>query len=360
MQQNFNINEKIKTAVNRIDQDNLSQIVGEPVDLKPKAAEAKTQPKLPAPIARRAKGSIAGALYTVGATVTIGFSALMAIYALIVHHITVAPTIATLCVFAAGVVMGVCAWRGFGYNKRFHRYIDLLGGRAVITLSEIEKATGKPHDFIERDLRRMIADGCFPQGSISDDGKVLALSPEAAAWYEEEQAKREAARVRKAARLAEEKQTPTIRDARLAAEKGLKQLAAIQASDRKVRDQATRDAFMQLEIVIERIVRFEQSHHEQLDDLRRFNTYYLPTTVKLAQVYAALEEQPQTAQVLASKREIADALGDIETAFDHILDNLTDDVRMDVSADISVMKTMFAQDGLNDNPFEASHEEGVK
>lgn len=346
----FNIGEKIKTAIDSIDTTNLTHIFGDHIHLYPQKAK-KQGPDLPAPIARHAKGNLSGALWVTGAVFTLCVAGMLAIFGLAVSHFMLGPTIAAIVVFAAGVWMGVMGGRRFGYAKRFRRYCDLLNGRAVITLSEIETTIGKSHDFVESDLRQMIADGLFPQGNISDDGEVFALSPEAAAWYAEKQAKAEAEKVRRAARLAEEQQNPTIRDARLAAEKGLKQFADIQAVERTIQDEKVRDAFMQLEIVTERILRFEQSHHERLNDLKRFNNYYLPTTVKLAKVYAALEKQPDSPNVRQSKREIVDALGDIETAFGHILDNLINDVRMDVSADISVMKTMFAQDGLNDDPF---------
>lgn len=348
----FNIGEKIKTAVDGINTDKLSQIIGSPVKLLSKRQETEKTPHLSAPVAKNVKGNVAGALFTVGSVGTIGFSGIMAIFSLAMSRFTVLPTVVTVIIFAVGVGLGVMAGRSFGYASRFRRYVKLLDGRAVITLSEIAASTGKSQAYIEKDLRRMIADGLFPQGSISDDGEVFALSPEAAAWYADEQVRQEASRARKAARLAEEKQNPTMRDARLAAEKGLKQLSVIQSCEKSIQDESVRDAFLRLEIVTERIVRFEQSHHERLNELKRFNNYYLPTTVKLAKVYAALEKQPDSENVRQSKQEIVDALGDIETAFNHILDNLINDVRMDVSADISVMKTMFAQDGLNDNPFE--------
>ena len=53
-------------------------------------------------------------------------------------------------------------------------------------------------------------------------------------------------------------------------------------------------------------------------------------------------ETPQA----ALRREIREALGTINEAFDRLLDSLFQDMAWDISSDISVMKTMMAQDGL--------------
>jgi hypothetical protein len=75
--------------------------------------------------------------------------------------------------------------------------------------------------------------------------------------------------------------------------------------------------------------------------------YYLPTTMKLLQAYIELDKQPLAGEnIISTKQEIKEALGTINTAFENLLDSLFQDMAWDISSDISVMKTMMAQDGL--------------
>ena len=80
--------------------------------------------------------------------------------------------------------------------------------------------------------------------------------------------------------------------------------------------------------------------------------YYLPTTVKLLKAYEELEKQPiQGENIITSKREIEESLDTLNTAFEKLLDKLFEEQAWDVSSDISVLKTMIAQDGLAEEDF---------
>ena len=80
--------------------------------------------------------------------------------------------------------------------------------------------------------------------------------------------------------------------------------------------------------------------------------YYLPMTVKLLKAYEELDRQPvQGDNIMKSKGEIEDTLDTLNIAFEKLLDNLFQDTAWDVSADISVLNTMLAQEGLTDEGF---------
>ena len=79
----------------------------------------------------------------------------------------------------------------------------------------------------------------------------------------------------------------------------------------------------------------------------------MPTTLKLVQAYKNFENEPiQTDNIVSSKREIRQIVDTINEAFENLMDSLYDDMAMDISADISVLKTMLAQEGLTGNDFE--------
>ena len=59
----------------------------------------------------------------------------------------------------------------------------------------------------------------------------------------------------------------------------------------------------------------------------------------------------QGENILSSKKEIEDTLDTLNMAFEKLLDDLFQDTAWDVSSDISVLKTMLAQEGLTENDF---------
>ena len=81
--------------------------------------------------------------------------------------------------------------------------------------------------------------------------------------------------------------------------------------------------------------------------------YYLPITLKLVNAYKEFDAQPiQGENISKSKKEIEDTLDTINTAFEKLLDSLYEDEAMEVSSDISVLNTLFAQEGLTKKDFE--------
>ena len=86
---------------------------------------------------------------------------------------------------------------------------------------------------------------------------------------------------------------------------------------------------------------------EVAGDLRKFMSYYLPTTEKLLQSYVDLRKENLSVEnITNSQREIEDATDVINDAFVQLLNQLFQDAAWDISSDISVMKTMMKQDSL--------------
>ena len=102
-----------------------------------------------------------------------------------------------------------------------------------------------------------------------------------------------------------------------------------------------------LELVITRIREEVKKQPAKAGELRKFMNYYLPTTWKLISTYLDFEHQPiLTENIKTSKTEIEATLDTINAAFETLLDNLFQSKAWDISSDISVLNTMFAQEGL--------------
>ena len=88
---------------------------------------------------------------------------------------------------------------------------------------------------------------------------------------------------------------------------------------------------------------------ERANDARRFINYYLPTTLKLLESYDLLEDQRyQGENITASRRQIEAVLDKLIQAVERQQDRLFRYDAMDVEAEIRVMETMMASDGLTE------------
>ena len=95
------------------------------------------------------------------------------------------------------------------------------------------------------------------------------------------------------------------------------------------------------------IFRVLREEPERADEVKKFMNYYLPTTIKLLKSYALMEEQSyQGENIVAARRRIEQILDSLVTAFEQQQDRLFRATALDVDADIEVLETMMAKDGL--------------
>ena len=102
-----------------------------------------------------------------------------------------------------------------------------------------------------------------------------------------------------------------------------------------------------LEAVSTRIFDYVKDHPEKLPQIRKFMSYYLPTTLKLLRSYDELSRQGVSGQNITGTMEKVEGMMDtIVLAFEKQLDGLFGDQAMDISTDITVLDNMMAREGL--------------
>ena len=117
--------------------------------------------------------------------------------------------------------------------------------------------------------------------------------------------------------------------------------------------EAVSEKMYRMELLTKRIFERVEQDPDSVEDIRKLMEYYLPTAVKLLEAYEKLDAQPvQGENILSSKKEIEDTLDTLNIAFEKLLDDLFQETAWDVSSDISVLKTMLAQEGLTGKDFE--------
>ena len=90
---------------------------------------------------------------------------------------------------------------------------------------------------------------------------------------------------------------------------------------------------------------FVHNHPEQLNRVRRFREYYLPTTRKLLDTAQGLGDT-DSANAAEIRRDITGILHTLNQAYEKLYDTLLQDVSMDVSTEIDTLEAMLRQDGL--------------
>lgn len=325
-------------------------------DIKPYHNLHKQNENLPAAVTKHPAGRILGPIqlaWGILATSGFGITALVMLIMTAVQGGSVFMVLAA--VFSALTLLSVTdIVRGrskVGLVNRFYRYARLIGSKGYIGIEELAFQTGQQKNDVLRDLRKMMKKHMFPQGRLDNQQTTFMLTQEAYQQYlQSEQTRRESIEAdRQAAREAEirrEEQAQDDQTQRILKD-GNAYIRMVHECNEKIRNEKMSYKISKLEAIMRRIFEQVERDPDSADDLHKFMDYYLPTTTKLLNAYIDLDRQEITGEnITATKKEIEDTLDTINMAFEKLLDSLFEDTAWDISSDISVMKTMMAQEGL--------------
>lgn len=274
-----------------------------------------------------------------------------------------------LAVFIPFLLLGIFMFRKGKTIKdrvnRFRNYMRTIGDRSFVKVIELARAIGRDEDYVIKDLEDMIDKHFFPHGHMDYQRTHLMLDDESYKQYMESQNAYEE-RVKAQQRKAEAARgvpegvkkafsTDDISDPELAKamEEGNTYMYRIRHANDLIPDEEITEKLDRMEELIRQIFDVLKKRPDQLPKLRKFMKYYMPTTLKLVSVYQELDAQPVEGEnIKASKMEISETFDTINLAYEKLLDSFFETAAMDVSSDISVLETMFAQEGLTkSDPF---------
>jgi hypothetical protein len=115
----------------------------------------------------------------------------------------------------------------------------------------------------------------------------------------------------------------------------------------------------QIESLTAQIFEIVEKEPEKQPQIKKFMNYYLPTSLKLLRQYADFDQHTAGGDVIAgSKAAIEESMDAVVKGFEKQLDKLYSKDALNVSADITVLKNMLAQDGLDEkeSPFAMQEE----
>lgn len=261
----------------------------------------------------------------------------------------------------ASVALGIKGSRQEGLAKRFRRYQQVIGERTFCLIEELSAAIGKKPKFVQKDLRKMIRDGFFPQGYLDKKETCLITDQQTYQQYlqtekaYEARAQEAQADGRKAGvqQVSASAAAPHGSEYQELLAEGQSYIRHIHTCNDKIEDPVISEKLDRMEMIVTRIFTEAGRNPDVADDLKKMMSYYLPTTKKLLDAYCELDEQPVPGEnIETTKQEIAATLDTLNNAFAKLLDDLFEEKAWDISSDISVLNTMLAQEGLTEGAFD--------
>ena len=242
-------------------------------------------------------------------------------------------------------IMGICGNRLRKKFKRFRSYVKTLNGKPYANVKDLAKSVRKSEKFVRKDLKRMIDKRMFLEGHLDKNGVCFMATDDAYEQYIETERNME----ERKAEEARKPKTQLSEDVKKVIEEGNRYIEEIRRSNDAIPGVEISNKIYHLENVIRRIFQRVEKHPELINDLHKFMDYYLPTTMKLLNAYEELDKQDMLGEnIKTAKQEIENTLDTINVAFENLLDSFYKETAWDVSSDISVLKTMFAQEGLTE------------
>ncbi len=218
-------------------------------------------------------------------------------------------------------------------QRRFATYLRTAGQKAAVPLDYLARAADVSRKRVEKDVNLMLEKGMWGDEAYIDLGSgMLFKSQEAATAYFDA-----------AHRAKAEQEQPA--QAAPAPEGYAAILAQIRDLNDRIADERLSAQMDRMEQVAGRIFRLIEEDENKRAAAGTFLSYYLPTTLKLLENYAAFEEAGVSGENLSqAKAKIEKTMDSIVAGFEHQLDELYRTDAMDIDSDIRVMETMLRRD----------------
>lgn len=322
---------------------------------KPKPRPTPAVPLKPvfAPVIKGGvKGSfslVLGSVFAAGcgiAAITLGALLLAGVGSVVLQVFTGTLAVAT----GLGIYWACSGKKELNLVRRFKQYRQVIEKRSAIAIDELAGCFGRKKDNVIADVEIMMKRRVLLQAKFSPDKQMLFLTDEAYRQHVESREKQQR-------QEQELKASGVTEEVMQILKQGEDYIAKIRQANDALPGEEISAKLARLELVISRIIREVKKQPKKAGELATFMNYYLPTTWKLLTAYMEFESQPiQTENVVTTKKEIETTIDTINAAFENLLDDLLEEKAWDIGAEISVLHTMFKQEGLTETSMKTKGE----
>jgi len=353
--------EKLKTKSQEFSEKMESKIQNQNTNLP--NVNRKEKNKAPVYIVKRPVGSISGIVYKIlGYAGSLIFGISLMVYSMLtpllpeflVNNFIFLGFLSTLFISSIGL-----SFRGrYLRNRvnRFKQYVKTLNGENYCLIENLSGGINKKNKYVAKDLRKMSELGMFKEAHIDEKQTYFMLSNEVYDNYlksQEALKQRNEEELKRQEKSNEERNDPTKRELRFTIDMGQNYIKQIRSVNDALPEEEISNKLSRLENIVTRILEHIESNPKKLPEVNKFTNHYLPITLKLVNSYKELNEQPvQGDNIKNAKNEIEKSIDFINTAFEKLLDDLFEEIALDISTDISVLETLFTQEGLTKKDFE--------
>lgn len=319
----------------------------------------KSKNDVSAYISKRPAGSISGMLYIlfgVIGSLVFGFSVLTTLVfkMLFSSVVIISSNIILGVVFLFFAVSLGMLLRGMTLRKRvkrFKKYVRFIDDNSYFLISDLAKFAKEKESFVIKDLNKMIGLGMFLEGHIDEEKTYFMLNNEVYSDYlnlKKQQIAKE---------IDNEKSNEEIYNSEKEEKESIIRVGRSYIEQiKQIRNDLYKEEIAikldKLGNIANQILNQVEKNPKKIQEVNKFINHYLPITIKLINSYKDINNQLiQGENIENAKIEIEKSIDLINTAFENLLDDLFEDVVLDVSTDISVLKTLFKQEGLVEEDF---------
>ncbi|MDB8802854.1 5-bromo-4-chloroindolyl phosphate hydrolysis family protein [Romboutsia sp. 1001216sp1] len=309
-------------------------------------------------ISKRPAGSISGILYILfGASGSLVFGSSVLIF-LIVNTFFSGIILGSNIIFGVlflflAVSVGLLL-RGINLRKRvkrFKKYVRFIDDNSYFLIKDLAKFAKEKESFVVKDLSKMIDLGMFLEGHIDEEKTYLMLSDEVYGDYLNLK-KQQMVKESNNEKLNEEIENLEKEEIESTIKIGRNYIEQIKSIRNDLYKEEIAIKLDKLGNISNQILIQVEKNPKKIQEVNKFINHYLPITIKLISSYKDINNQlVQGENIESAKSEIEKSIDLINSAFENLLDDLFEDVVLDISTDISVLKTLFKQEGLAEDDF---------
>ncbi|WP_338658354.1 5-bromo-4-chloroindolyl phosphate hydrolysis family protein [Paraclostridium sordellii] len=307
-------------------------------------------------ISKRPAGSMSGILYIlfgISGCLVYGSSVLIFIIFKILFGM-IGSNILFVSAFLLLVVSVGLLLRGITLRKRvkrFKKYVRFIEDNNYFLINDLAKFAREKESFVVKDLSKMIDLGMFLEGHIDEEKTYFMLNDEVYNDYLNLKNQQIAKEIDNE-KLNEEIENLEKDEIESTIKIGRNYIEQIKNIKNELYKEEIAVKLDKLGNISNQILVQVEKNPNKIQEVNKFINHYLPITIKLINSYKDINNQSvQGENIENAKLEIEKSIDLINSAFENLLDDLYEDVVLDISTDISVLKTLFKQEGLTEDDF---------
>lgn len=235
--------------------------------------------------------------------------------------------------------------------KRFKTYVRFINNNSYFLINDLAKFTKEKDSFVFKELSKMIDTGMFLEGHIDEEKTYFMLNDEVYNDYLNLK-NQQIAKESNNEKLNEEIYDSEKEEIESTIKIGRSYIEQIKNIRNDLCKEEIAVKLDKLGNIATQILSQVEKNPNKIQEVNKFINHYLPITIKLINSYKDINNQSVKGENIENaKNEIEKSIDLINSAFENLLDDLFEDVVLDVSTDISVLKTLFKQEGLVEDDF---------